>query len=906
MLARGRDKHGGAQGSIAPTVHQRGGHAAHPQPAAASVSLYVEAMMLFLSHASADKPRIDPIVAILKRDAIEHWYDKARLLPGDDLVNAIDAAIEKSAVFVVFWSKNSAQSAWVTEELTQARYRRLKQNDCRIVTVRLDAHPLPTVLDRILWLDGCKLAAEEIADELRKTAAEGGSSEASQPSNFENRQEELEGLEQAWRTTGISTVLIDGLPGIGKRTLVRKFLAGVGGPQHVAWLTIPQGASPALGLAQIASALDASIVPAEHGDWLATWRETLLPLLKAANSLVVIEQLAEAVENGRITTQWVSQVIADMSGLSIGEGLSLVVISDVAIELDQLPPSRTTVIRVPRLAQSYTKRLIGFRLGANRPRREVSAEQLDAACALVAGHPLCAELLASHATRVGVDLALAEPGPVLDRVRSIVSDLLARYPFTEPELHALAQLSLLRVPMTRVELGELRISAPVLSRLVSSMMVEPSGSTNRFAIHPLVGQYLRENRITHQQARAAHQALGAKLRELWEQATEHTPNSIKYGAMAAFHLLAGGRPEDARVVRWALVSEGGAAVQSLYRAREYTAVVAIYEDLVASLPLDLGTTDDSKVEFYYLLAKAKSVTGEADRQEVKARFDALLRKSPTNRYYWQGWADVAARWDSFQDAYEGYLQARALSNGGDPFPSHRLAVLLFHNGRGDDALKFIDEALKRRPDDSEAIADRALILEGLGRVPEAVAAVRSALARRPTDVALNHRAGLLFKRQGDSHNALQHLQTAVRSEPQGATVTALASLYLDLGRITDAASVMESYPSGYRDAGYFTVWADIHRRQTEFTAAARSLKDAERVEGRRTVQIHACWAHLRMDEAEKAAEAGAIDFAQAKIVESAVEISRGLALSEDNQGLLNLRNLLDSVKKRVHSLAVAH
>ena len=121
-----------ASGAAAPA---QPGAAAAPAPAAAAAS--VEAVprppppagaeggrqRVFLSYASEDRRRIEPLAQRLMAEGFEVFWDRERLLTGATFTRVIEEALDAADVVVVFWSRAAVQSDWVLSEATEAARR---------------------------------------------------------------------------------------------------------------------------------------------------------------------------------------------------------------------------------------------------------------------------------------------------------------------------------------------------------------------------------------------------------------------------------------------------------------------------------------------------------------------------------------------------------------------------------------------------------------------------------------------------------------------------------------------------------------------------------------------------------------------------------------------------------------
>jgi predicted nucleotide-binding protein len=124
---------------------------------------------VFISYARADFEPVRQIVQELHALGINTWTDIDNLLPGENWINAIDQAIRRTDMVLVFISPESASRRWILHEFELASDRGV-----RIVPILLRPTPSAAVSPRlaaIQWLDitqyppatAAKRAASEIA-----------------------------------------------------------------------------------------------------------------------------------------------------------------------------------------------------------------------------------------------------------------------------------------------------------------------------------------------------------------------------------------------------------------------------------------------------------------------------------------------------------------------------------------------------------------------------------------------------------------------------------------------------------------------------------------------------------------------------------------------------------------------
>ncbi|WIG60926.1 MAG: hypothetical protein OJF49_003674 [Ktedonobacterales bacterium] len=76
---------------------------------------------LFVSHASADIPRCQPLLALLQVWGVDFWFDAQQMSAGEDLTQRIQAAIRERDIFVRICTPAAQQSYWVHLEASAAR-----------------------------------------------------------------------------------------------------------------------------------------------------------------------------------------------------------------------------------------------------------------------------------------------------------------------------------------------------------------------------------------------------------------------------------------------------------------------------------------------------------------------------------------------------------------------------------------------------------------------------------------------------------------------------------------------------------------------------------------------------------------------------------------------------------------
>lgn len=108
---------------------------------------------VFVSHASADKPFVDRLVADLAARSIPVWYDKLDLRIGESVPAAINAGLSNSKYFAIVLSKASVASAWVREELNAALMTQVAKGGTFILPLLLEDCDIPPLLAHRKYAD---------------------------------------------------------------------------------------------------------------------------------------------------------------------------------------------------------------------------------------------------------------------------------------------------------------------------------------------------------------------------------------------------------------------------------------------------------------------------------------------------------------------------------------------------------------------------------------------------------------------------------------------------------------------------------------------------------------------------------------------------------------------------------
>ena len=104
-------------------------------------------LKVFCSHASPDKPVVKRFAERLRTERrIDAWVDEWEIAPGDNIVTRINEGLKASDAGLIFFSRHTADSRWVTEEIGSLIYRRVNDSRPLIPVMIDDDAPVPELI----------------------------------------------------------------------------------------------------------------------------------------------------------------------------------------------------------------------------------------------------------------------------------------------------------------------------------------------------------------------------------------------------------------------------------------------------------------------------------------------------------------------------------------------------------------------------------------------------------------------------------------------------------------------------------------------------------------------------------------------------------------------------------------
>lgn len=108
---------------------------------------------VFLSHSSSDKSIVISIALDLQEKGINTWLDAFDILPGESIMTKINDGIEECNLALLFLSKNSVKSNWVTKEWETMLWDEINSGKVKIIPIKLEECEIPKILQSKKYID---------------------------------------------------------------------------------------------------------------------------------------------------------------------------------------------------------------------------------------------------------------------------------------------------------------------------------------------------------------------------------------------------------------------------------------------------------------------------------------------------------------------------------------------------------------------------------------------------------------------------------------------------------------------------------------------------------------------------------------------------------------------------------
>jgi len=198
-------------------------------------------------------------------------------------------------------------------------------------------------------------------------------------------------------------------------------------------------------------------------------------------------------------------------------------------------------------------------------------------------------------------------------------------------------------------------------------------------------------------------------------------------------------------------------------------------------------------------AAAMKLIEAGDAARARNEFQAVLAQRPNDSEALGGMGVLAMREGNWQQALDYLTRARRGNAAWQPSLSTaqywvdvEKAQALHQAGKTDEAVRLLNQAVKRAPKEVAANVQLADIMLDQGKTAEAVQAYRAVLQRRPGDSQALLGLSRAAKLSGDDAAARRMLEDALAKDPDSPWLRyELAQLYQEAGRTREARGLIE-------------------------------------------------------------------------------------------------------------------
>ena len=676
-------------------------------------------MKAFLSHSSADKEFVRAVAKELGRQFCV--FDEQSFTTGDEFKKSVEKGLDESSIFVLFASRKSLESLWVKFEVDEAWYRQLRITLSKSLVYIIDSsvqiENIPEWLRRALIRreNAPKVIARDIRFHLDELLRE------RQHPFFVGRSKEVEEIEQVLTPLDTfvppHTIFVSGLPGIGRRSLIKRVGPTILNLRKFVELRIGEGDS----------LKDICLIVADHVEPYST-KEGLNRIFRQIEGLSDEEALERILENLRLmVAAGELPIFFDEGGLLNNEGYIRDPIRGI---LRKLAPNDTAylffvsprkpqriheltipVIQIGPLRDNESKRLLIMLAG--QASIQISHEQVGELTPYVAGYPPSAYFAIQQAKYYGLDLLIKEKAQLIQFRTSVFLQHLAKLGLDEKEQNILRLLAVYSPLPISVIANTLNIELEALGRtLVKSIDLALVITTEE-------GFY----RIADPISEAANKAFGFPNEE------HHRTLARNLNSFLLEAELDSARLELSRVLFRAalLAKDRELAATTLHLAND---LIRITETLYHEREYE----ESAKYGYAALEKRPESVTArnflirsliQLERwQEAESQIEQLNKYAGQREVYFLKGFLERKRGRTVR-AIEAYEEAERLGKRGVAI-SRELALCYFILGDEQGASKYIEEALERHGDNRYVVdlwiqiatrkGDERAARQGLGRL----------------------------------------------------------------------------------------------------------------------------------------------------------------------------------------------
>lgn len=547
-------------------------------------------MKAFLSHSSKDKEFVTKVAKELGRQFCV--FDSFSFTTGKEFKRSIEEGLGESSVFVLFASQASLnKSLWVEFETDEAWMQRLQKNISSSLVYIIDsAVSIPDIPE---WLQRGLIRRETVPKVIARDIRHHLDDllRARQSPYFIGRMNEIAEIERCMTPTDGTppphSLILHGLPGVGRRTLIKKVSPGLLNLHKFLPLRIGEGDTINDICAIVADHMEPYSTQEGFQQILGEIRNlpeeaALERTLRNLRRSVAAGELPLLVDEGGIVDSqglFTDPIRSILSSITADDDLYLVLILSRRPQEDAsaAPP----MVRANPLAQEETKRLLS--LLANRIGLQLSATQISELAEYVRGYPPAAIFAVHQVEDYGIDLVLSNKQRLMEFQTSVFLRHFAEIGLSKEEQRLLRLLAFHSPLPLCVIVGVSGMDLPSLEqallRLIDfSLLIVDESGLYRIA-DPVDDAASRAFGIPE---RDEHSAIASQLLDFLSQDDSEIPHLALSRVLFRAAKLAGDKDTASKTMR--LAGDLIKLTETLYHLRRYSEGIEVGYSAVEERP----------------------------------------------------------------------------------------------------------------------------------------------------------------------------------------------------------------------------------------------------------------------------------------------------------------------------------
>ena len=648
-------------------------------------------MKAFLSHSSQDKEFVAAVAKELGRQYCV--FDDKSFTSGQEFKEAIEQGLDESSVFVLFASHAALTSLWVKFEVDEAWYRKLSKNLSKSLVYLIDSKvqvdDLPEWLRRALVRrdNSAKVVARDIRNHLDNLLRD-----RLNP-YFVGRSQDAERIEEFLTPIDSSllphSIFVTGLPGIGRRSLIRHISPKILNIRKQVEMKVGEGDS----INDICVLLADYVEPYStksgfqeivHNIRKLDDKDALLRILRNLRSMIAASEVPIFFDNGGLLNSegYITEpMLAILRSVDPNDDIYMFFVSSRKPQL--AVGSSLPVLHLKPLQENETKRLVSIL--AKRESIEMSSGDVSELAQYVAGYPPSAYFAIQQAKEYGLELVLRDKA----RLVQFRTDVFLRHlsllninPDEQYLISLLATYSPLPLPVLknvlRIDLHDLQT---IIVKLIDIALIITTEDGYYSIADPVADAAETAFGFPSDDL---HKALANELNKFLNNAQIDTSRL----ALSRVLFMASRFAKDDSIAADTLhfANDVIRLTETLYHARKYTEAIRCGISALDERPESVNARN-------YL---ARALIQEERWQEAEKQISELQRYGPLRDvYFLRGFLE--RKRGNIQEAIDAYKEAERLRWRG-PAIIRELALCYYLIGDAEQALRYINIANDRHSD----------------------------------------------------------------------------------------------------------------------------------------------------------------------------------------------------------------